>query len=552
MEQTVARAETETLRVNSLHAFAYCQRLFYLEEVEELYTQNESVFAGRRLHAELQKLEREDWQEFNLESVALGLRGRVDALRTLEGHLIPYEHKIGRCYRDRQQQPQAWHSDRVQILAYACLLETVLGVTVPEGRIHYHRDNVTVRVPVDEAGRQLVRDTIEQARQLRASLERPPVCSNERLCLNCSLAPVCLPEEARLARDPEHLPLRLFPRDDEREIIHVTAGKAVIRRAGEQLRIAIDDEPEQKLPIQQVGQVVIHKFAQITTPAIHLCAYEDVGVHFISSGGRYIGSIDNRKGSIQRRIRQYQALTNPDQCLRLAQLLVNCRGQSQRRLLLRGQRNRQDALPALQETTTQMDRLISSISHANSLEALRGIEGNLGALYFSALPYLLGDHVPKELHFNGRNRRPPKDRFNALLSFGYGMLLKDVMNAILTVGLEPAFGFYHQPRTQAPPLALDLMEIFRVPLVDMVVIGSINRMQWNFDECFEVHRDHVWLSDYGRRKFIELYEARKGETWKHPVTNYSLTYRRILELEVRLLEKEWCGEAGLFGKLILR
>ncbi len=95
------------------------------------------------------------------------------------------------------------------------------------------------------------------------------------------------------------------------------------------------------------------------------------------------------------------------------------------------------------------------------------------------------------------------------------------------------------------------MEIFRVPLVDMVVIASINRMQWNFDECFEVRRDHVWLSDYGRRKFIELYEARKGEMWKHPVTNYSLTYRRLLELEVRLLEKEWCGEAGLFGKLIL-
>ncbi|URR34993.1 type I-MYXAN CRISPR-associated endonuclease Cas1 [Thermosynechococcus sp. HN-54] len=552
MEQTVACAETETLRVSSLRAFAYCRRLFYLEEVEELYTQNESVFAGRRLHAELQKLEREDWQEFNLESVALGLRGRVDALRTLEGHLIPYEHKIGRSYRDRQQQPQAWYSDKVQILAYACLLETVLGVTIPEGRIHYHRDNVTVRVPVDDAGRQLVRDTIEQARQLRASLERPPICSNEKLCLNCSLAPVCLPEEGRLAHDPQHSPLRLFPRDDEREIIHVTVGEAVIKRAGEQLRIAIQDEPEQKLPIQQVGQVVIHKFAQITTPAIHLCAHREVGIHFISSGGRYIGSIDNRKGSIQRRIRQYQALTNPDQCLRLAQLLVNCRGQSQRRLLLRGQRNRQDDLPALQDITTQMERLLSTISYASSLEALRGIEGNLAALYFSGLPYLLGDQVPKELRFNGRNRRPPKDPFNALLSFGYGMLLKDVMNAILTVGLEPAFGFYHQPRTQAPPLALDLMEIFRVPLVDMVVIGSINRMQWNLDECFEVRRDHVWLSDYGRRKFIELYEARKGETWKHPVTNYSLTYRRLLELEVRLLEKEWCGEAGLFGKLILR
>ncbi|XFA74253.1 type I-MYXAN CRISPR-associated endonuclease Cas1 [Thermosynechococcaceae cyanobacterium Okahandja] len=542
----------ETLRVNSLHAFTYCPRLFYLEEVEELYTQNASVFAGRRLHNELQRSEHEDWQQLSLESVELGLRGKVDALRTIEGYLIPYEHKIGRCSRGSQGQAQSWPSDRVQILAYACLIETVLQTTVPEGRIHYHRDNVTVRVPVNDEGRQLVRNTIDQARQLRASLERPPVCNNEKLCLNCSLAPVCLPEEARLSHDQSHTPFRLFPRDDERDIIHVTVGKALIKRSGEQLRICIDDEPEQKLPIQQISQIVIHKFAQITTPAIHLCAYRDVGIHFISSGGRYIGSVDNRHGSIQRRIRQYQALTNPEVCLRLAQVLVNCRGHSQRRFLLRSQRNKQLQVEALANITTDMALLLKAVPNTHSLEGLRGLEGKLAALYFSGLPYTLSDSVTQELHFSGRNRRPPKDRFNALLSFGYSLLLKDVMNAILTVGLEPALGFYHQPRSQAPPLALDLMEIFRVPLVNMLVVGSVNRMQWNPDTNFEVRGEQVWLSDEGRRKMIELYESRKSETWKHPVTNYSLTYRRILELEVRLLEKEWSGESGLFGKLILR
>ncbi len=126
------------------------------------------------------------------------------------------------------------------------------------------------------------------------------------------------------------------------------------------------------------------------------------------------------------------------------------------------------------------------------------------------------------------------------------------MNAILTVGLEPALGFYHQPRTQAPPLALDLMEIFRVPLVDMIVVTSINRQQWDTEADFDVRGQQVWLSDSGRRKFINLYEQRKAESWKHPVIGYSLTYRRLLELEVRLLEKEWYGEGGLFGQLIVR
>jgi CRISP-associated protein Cas1 len=168
--------------------------------------------------------------------------------------------------------------------------------------------------------------------------------------------------------------------------------------------------------------------------------------------------------------------------------------------------------------------------------------------------------APAEMGFDTRNRRPPKDRFNCLLGFGYALLLKDVMNAILTVGLEPALGFYHQPRSrsdskgvsQAAPLALGLMEIFRFPLVDMIVMASVNRNQWDVKADFDVRGQQVWLSETGKRKFVELYENRKQETWKHPATGYSLTYRRLLELEVRLLEKEWMGEGGLFGQLIVR
>jgi CRISPR-associated protein Cas1 len=139
-----------------------------------------------------------------------------------------------------------------------------------------------------------------------------------------------------------------------------------------------------------------------------------------------------------------------------------------------------------------------------------------------------------------------------MLGFGYALLLKDVVNAILTVGLEPALGFYHQPRSQASPLALDLLEIFRVPIVDMVVMASVNRGQWDTKADFEIRGGQVWLSEAGRRKLVELYERRKQESWKHPVTGYSLTYRRLFELEARLLEKEWMGEGGLFAQLVLR
>jgi CRISPR-associated protein Cas1 len=96
------------------------------------------------------------------------------------------------------------------------------------------------------------------------------------------------------------------------------------------------------------------------------------------------------------------------------------------------------------------------------------------------------------------------------------------------------------------------MEIFRVPLVDMIVIGSINRKQWEAEADFEVRGKQVWLSQNGKEKFVSLYEHRKQESWKHSATGYSLTYRRLIELEVRLLEKEWLGEGGLFGQLNVR
>ena len=548
----ISTAETETIRVSALHALAYCPRLYYLEEVEELYTQDAAVFAGRRLHAELEKKEDEDWEDLFLTSEELGLRGRVDALRTRDGQTIPYEHKRGRCHRDENKQPQAWSSDRLQILAYCYLIESALGIKVTEGRIRYHADNVLVHVPFDDEGKRAVENAIALAQQIRTSTHRPPVTENERLCTRCSLSPVCLPEEARLVNNQEWQPIRLFPQDDEREILHILEPGTRVGRTGEQIKITRKDKPLEKVPAQQVGQIVLHSFSQISTQALHFCAYQGIGIHFISGGGRYVGSFDNRQGSIQRRIRQYEALSNPEFCLSLAKKLVNCRGQGQRKFLMRSRRSKKLKSAKLDNNIQQIQAIVQQIPQITSIESLLGIEGKIAALYFGALPCILSADIPPQMRFNGRNRRPPKDRFNALLSFGYSLLIKDVMNSILSVGLEPALGFYHQPRSQAAPLALDLMEIFRVPLVDMIVVASINRQQWNVNEDYEIRGEQVWLSETGRRKFVALYEQRKQETWKHPVTKYSLTYRRLLELEVRLLEKEWTGEGGLFGQLTVR
>lgn len=191
---------TPTLSVHSLHALAYCERLFFLEEVERVRVADERVYAGRTLHVEIEREEDdEEVLTLKLESEKFGLVGKVDCIRRRDASIIPYEHKRGRAARDADGKAEAWQSDRLQIIAYCLLVEEHTDRTILEGRVRYHADNVMVRVAIDEQARADFENHLRRAEQLQASVERPPVAANERLCVKCSLAPVCLPEEARLA-----------------------------------------------------------------------------------------------------------------------------------------------------------------------------------------------------------------------------------------------------------------------------------------------------------------------------------------------------------------
>jgi CRISPR-associated protein Cas1 len=536
----------------ALHALAYCERLFYLEEVEEIRVADAAVYAGRELHAAIEAAEGESVETLELRSETLGLFGKIDALKRRDGTQVPYEHKRGRSKRDTDNVATAWPSDRLQVVAYGMMLEEALGRMVPEARIRYHADNVTVRVPLDAVARLEVLHAIERARQLRKTVERPPITENEKLCRRCSLAPVCLPEEVRQDRDPSHEAVRVFPPDDQRTTLHIVSQGATVSRSGDRLVVRPRDEPETSHASHEVGAILLHGFAQISTQAIRLCQDRDISVHWLTAGGAHVASLTPSVGQVQRRIRQYRALSDPATCLRLARQLARAKVEGQHRYLLRATRTdsaaRSSVLPHLHAISARL----GAMAHASDVDAVRGYEGDAAAHYFAAFEALLSESVPALLRFSARTRRPPADRFSAILNFGDALLQTAVMRAILAVGLEPALGFYHTTRSAAHPLVLDLMELFRVPLWDLVVIGSLNRGQWHPDDDFVVTKTKIWLSDSGRRTAIELFEARMEETWKHPVVNYSLSYARTIELEARLLEKEWSGEPGLFARIRLR
>lgn len=543
---TTSNEPASALRIMALHALAYCERLFYLEEVEEIRVADHRVYAGRTLHQTELPDDGGEILSLTLESAAWGLKGKLDYLRHRDGNLVPFEHKRGRSKGD-----DAWESDKLQITAYAVLLAEHLERPIPEGRIRYHANNKTVRIAIDTEATESLRRAIERARELATRLERPPVAVNETLCGKCSLAPVCLPEEARLAADSEgHSgPLvRLFPEIDERRTIHVTDPGMRVGKQGEEIVITPREGEPHRLPGHDVATIILHGAAQISSQAIHYCLTHDIGVHWLTGGGQYAGGVIP-PGGVQRRLRQFQALAQAPTRLELTRRLIRAKVENQLRFLLRAGRIRR-VRSEIDAALQAMRGELRGVASGDSADILRGHEGMAGRQYFAALPHLIDPELP-HMKFDGRSRRPPADRFNAALSFGYALLYRDVMAAIITVGLDPAFGFFHTPRSAAYPLALDLMELFRTVLWDMPLIASINRHQWT-EQHFTQAGKQVWLSETGRKLAIELYESRKQENWRHPVVGYSLSYQRALELEVRLLEKEWSDTPGLFAKMRLR
>ena len=543
-----------------LHSLLYCERLFYLEEVEGLLVANDRVYAGRTLHEEQRpasKPETDRVETFEYVSETLGLAGKVDRVMKRDGDWIAYEHKRGRARTDGDEKT-AWDSDLVQVTAYALLIEEATGRPVDEGRVRYHASNATVRFSIDAELKDRARQAIARAQELARTTERPPIAENENLCKYCSLAPVCLPEENRVITEPEHRPLRLFPEKRERATVHVIGHSTRVRKSAESLVVEkFEDENEkptiEKVPAHTIESVNLHGNCQISTQTIHFLARQEIPLHWFSTSGEYVGGLHfSTAGGPQRRIRQFQALSDDHVRLRLARKLVHAKCETHLRYLLRLARNRGSDDVRVRDAVASMRGTIGKISTAESADVLLGFEGSVARAYYSVLPALLHADVPDDLRPDGRSKRPPLDRFNAALSFLYSMLYRSVHQAILAVGLDPAFGFYHTPRSAAQPLALDLMELFRTTLCDMPLLGSVNRLSWDGDTDFTVVPGKVWLSDSGRKKAVRLFETRLDDTWKHPVIGYSLSYFRMIELEVRLLEKEWTDGTELFARARLR
>ena len=294
--------------------------------------------------------------------------------------------------------------------------------------------------------------------------------------------------------------------------------------------------------ITDTSHVVLLGAVQISTQAVQDLCDRNIPVVYLSSGGWFYGmtrGMDHKNVDLRRR--QFAAAANTEQSLQIARRLVGVKIRNSRTII------RRNASEPPTRTLQRLKELVATAEGATSLESLLGIEGTAARIYFEAYSEMLrppedeGNAVPMTFDFDGRNRRPPRDPVNSLLSLGYAMLAKDLTIALQAVGFDPYLGFYHQPRYGRPALALDVMEEFRPLIVDSVVLSAINTGAVKLPD-FIRRGGAVTLTQAGRGKFIRAYERRMDEEITHPIFGYRISYRRTLEVQIRLLARFLTGE----------
>jgi len=536
--------ETIYLPISHVAEVAYCPRNFYYRAVEKVDLTNARMAQGsiaehtREARARIMREGTLQVRAVTVSSETLGVIGVIDVLEERE-FPCPVEYKAGSADEGLYE--------RVQLCLQAMCLEETLGCTIPYGYLYYAGSRKRVCIDFDEILREKTIECVAEARHLMESPTRPePV--NDWRCAGCSLLPICMPAEDRFLDGSGPKPRKPLPSLGVERVVYVDEPGAYLRKDGSRLAVTKDRETLASIPLAHVDQLVLAGNVNLSTPLLkHLLKY-DVEVVLLNSYGKYEGRFtpELSKNSVLR-LRQYERSQSEAFRVRIAQGVVLGKVQNMRAFLMRGNRSRGSSM--LDEAIHQLAAFASSVETHTSLDSLLGLEGAAAHAYFRGFAELLGNDVGFD--FQKRTRRPPKDPVNALLSLGYTLLCSDCITASQVAGLDPYVGFYHIPIHGRPALALDLMEEFRVLLVDSVVLSLINKRSIRPDD-FEARYGGCFLTERGREKFYAAYGQRKNTAVTHPLFGYTLPYRRVLELQARLLSKVIMADISAYQAFITR
>jgi CRISP-associated protein Cas1 len=553
----------ELLPARMLNEFTYCPRLGYLEWVQGEWHDNTDTLDGEFVHRNVDRADKRPvpqpeneqlhTRSLRLEDAGLGLVAVVDIVE-LDGMVAtPVDYKKSKA----PDLPEgAWEPERVQLCAQGLLLRAA-GFTCNEGVLWFAGSRRRVVIPFDDTLIARTKELSVEFRKVAAAGSIPPPLVDSPKCPRCSLVTICLPDETNLLqlggpvadvdeavapmsrhteRDDHTRPIRLLlaPRADSRPL-YVSEPGSKVGKSAERLTITLHEQKLKEVRMVDVSHVCLFGAVQISAQCMAELADRDIPIcHFTGGGWFRSMTMGLSHKNVEIRIRQYAAAADPEgRGLQLAKAFVVGKIRNSRTLL---RRNGGDDLgPTLQA----LNDSAASAERAKSISELLGIEGMAAKRYFAALPSLIKNG--EDFLFEGRNRRPPTDPVNAILSFLYGMLSKELTIAVQASGLDPMLGFLHAPRYGRPSLALDLAEEFRPLLADSVMLSLVNTGEIKA-EHFVRRALGVGMTTAGRNAVLSAWERRLEGDVTHPMFGYTISYRRVLMIQARLLGRHLLGE----------
>ncbi len=527
-----------------VNEFVYCERLFYLMWVSQLFEQNVHTTAGTAVHARVD-VPRVQGDEkapdavtsLMLSSEELGLIAKLDLVEFDGVVAVPIDYKKG---KPAPVESGVWPPEETQICVQALLLRDA-GYRCESGVIWFHGSRQRVKVQITDELIERTLDAVDRARDIAGRSKPPEPLIESPKCAACAVVGLCLPYETNLLS--ERVPVResrVMVPDPPGRALYISEPGTKVGTSGKTLVLRKEGEIVKELRAIDISQLcVFGKGVQVTTQALHMLSWNDVPVLYFSAGGWFRGIMHGlpAKDVELRRRQMVQASTEG---IEYAKQFVVGKITNQR-TMMRRHCDKAD----VGERLKQLDSLVTRASEAESEPTLLGIEGLAAKLYFSALPQMIDSPHDGYFEFKGRNRRPPRDPVNAVLSFLYSLLVKDLTAAALGVGFDPYSGFYHKPRFGRPALSLDMAEEFRPLIADSTMLMLINNGELT-PTHFVGQLESVGLTKEGRRKVIRSYERRLDVKTKHDLFGYQVSYRRLMNLQMRVLARVVTGDMSKY------
>ncbi|MXX20777.1 MAG: CRISPR-associated endonuclease Cas1 [Cenarchaeum sp. SB0661_bin_35] len=542
---SIVDSNSGLIPVRMLTQYSYCPRLAYMEWVQGEFAYSADVVEGTQKHKNVdtpaKKSTDTSQDTIHAKSVLvsdekLGIIAKIDVMDISENVAIPIEYKRGRT---PENSTNAWEDHMIQLCAQGLLLRKS-NYACTEGVIYYVTSKQRITIKFDDILVAKTLQTIYDIKEMLRQQKIPPPLVNSPKCPRCSLVGICLPDETSLLMPGattvrKDQVRRLYPIRNDAVSVYVQEQGAYVSLSGDNIIVKRQSGDKQKIRLIDVSALVLFGNVQASTQAIRTLCNRSIPICYLSYGGWFYGMTNGSTSrNVDLRIHQHKTYESKSLLLSIAREIVSGKIKNCMTLLRRNGR------PQPKSVLDQMSLLARKSKITKNYNTLLGVEGMAAHHYFGAFQTMLRGDI-NTFYFNERNRRPPKDPVNTILSFLYALLVREMTTTVSMVGFDVYLGFLHTPHHGRPSLALDLIEEFRPLVADSVCISIINNNVVSKSD-FVITPFGVNLNADGRRKVIEAFENRLNSTIYHKLLGYSASYRRIMETQARLLARHISGE----------